>query len=103
MARISRTTVKAFLRKHADAILIRTESNFDGMTDCTVYERNPQFRAAPVTDLDDLHTMGVFGAWFVGGGHDYIVQYDTPTHTGYAVSNCCGSFVLAIVKPQVAA
>lgn len=100
--RIRRTTLKAFLRKNRTAIQIRHDSHFDSMVDGTVSAQSPQFQSVEVTDLNDPHTMGVSGAWFVGGGNDYINSYESETLTGYSVYNCCGSFVLAMPKASAA-
>jgi len=35
---------------------------------------------------------------FVGSGRDYFTIYNENGMIGYAISNCCGHFILAVKK-----
>ena len=108
--KITIATVKAFIRKNREKLLIKTTSRFDGMTDSVRFEDEPEFVPARNRDYFDRDTnkwvdvpvtckstLGVQGVWFVGGG-DWCQAFETDTHIGYEVSNCCGSWSVAIAK-----
>jgi hypothetical protein len=82
--RITIATVKSFIRKNRQSLLICYCSHFDGMTDSTQHNDNPQFVPA--------------GAWFVGRSRDFLSAFDDGERVGFSVSNACGSFILAIAK-----
>ncbi len=89
-------TIKAFVRRNASGLYVRTTSSFDGMTDC-VQSVKGEFRK--VESLEASHksnTLGIQGAWFVGGSRDYFDAYDENGFKGYRVYNSCGSFILAV-------
>ena len=90
-------TVKSFIHKNlGKGLLIKLESKFDGMYDCTMPVEDTYDVALP-SDGFDNH-CGVAGAWFVKGSRDYFTRIDNDTYQGFHVSNCCGSFDLVIKK-----
>jgi hypothetical protein len=95
--KITIATVKSFVRKNIDGLFINVKSKFDGMTDC-VESRHDGFGKAAKTEDHKDHTLGVSGAWFVGGSRDYFTAFENEDYTGIQVSNSCGRFVLAIKK-----
>lgn len=44
MSKITRTTLKTFIRKNDGNLYIMTKSSFDGMTDCVQQNDEPAFR-----------------------------------------------------------
>lgn len=107
--KITIATVKAFIRKNREKLLIKTTSRFDGMTDAVRFEDAPEFVPARNRDYFDRDinkwvdvpetcksTLGIQGVWFVGG--DWCQAFETETHIGYEVSNCCGSWAVAVAK-----
>lgn len=92
--KITLATVKSFIRK-TENLYINQRSRFDGMVDGIMANENPGFDKALPTDAHKSYTHGVHGAWFVGQSRDYFTAYDDGTFQGIAVSNCCGSFILA--------
>ena len=64
------------------------------MTDCVEAVQDDFHKA--VKDERHENTLGVAGAWFVGGSRDYFREYSEGGFKGYEVSNCCGRFVLAV-------
>jgi len=99
--RITLATLKAFIRKNAKNLFIMQESHFDGMSDCVEYNREKSFTKVDHTKINlDCNSLGIPGAWVVGGSHNRFTAHDTETHTGIVVYNCCGSFVVAIEKPS---
>ena len=99
MKKITLSTVKSFIRKNSDSLLINIESHFDGMQDCVALV-NSGFKQATkdAREWNQGNTLGIAGAWFVGSSRDYFKAFETETMQGIEVSNCCGSFILAIQK-----
>lgn len=103
--KITLATIKRFIKANRASLHISVRSRFDGMIDCERFTDDPEFSPALDPDEGRNHSncLGIAGAWFVFGSRDYFQPYDDGQFAGYRVSNCCGSFVLAIQKQQVAA
>ena len=97
MAKITKSTVKSFIRKNFDNLYINVKSRFDGMTDMCEQQHDGFTKATNGGEFPD-HTLGVDGAWFVGSSRDYFYTYEDDTYTGIKVINACGSFILAVKK-----
>ena len=106
MAKITKATIKSFIRKNIDNIYIQVNTKFNGMTDGVEAIDNNGFYQAKdadhyarekAADHKD-YTMGIPGAWFVGQGNDRFQAYENDNFIGYEVYNCCGNFNLAIKK-----
>lgn len=95
MTRTTLTTIKSFVRK-SQGLHISERSRFDGMCDGVRRVDNDGFRPVGAVDMDDRMRLGISGAWFVRGGRDWFTPYNADGWKGYEVSNCCGSFVLAV-------
>lgn len=89
--KLTKTNFKTFI-KNAGDLFVLTLSSFDGMDDCVRYDKSPQLK--PVKKEDAIGNKGV---WLVGG-RDYFTYYETETHFGIEVYNCCGSGVLLTAK-----
>ena len=105
MKKITRNTINAFIRYARQDLHIRNLTDFDGMTDSVGPAADTAWRKAgilPMNDWDNVNTLGIKGAWFVGphGSKDYFNVYTDHDYVGYAVSNCCGKFVIAIKKDK---
>lgn len=98
MAKITMTTIKSFIRKNQGNIYIRTKSSFDGMVDCVKECADQDWSLALTPDEGRNHSnkLGIEGAWFVGGSRDYLSQIEENGFSGFHVSNCCGSFDIAV-------
>lgn len=99
MKKTTRATIKSFIKKNKAALFIKYKSNFDGMTDCVMPTGQNSFEAAQDTTSHIDNTLGIKGAWFVGGAggsKDWFKPFNVDGFTGYSVSNCCGSFVIAV-------
>lgn len=104
MSRITRATIKSYIRKNGANLWISNRTDFDGMVDCVIPCGDPSFRPAVLVtgderDTNTTHRLGVSGAWFVGsrgGGGDYFYPFSADGFTGYEVSNACGRFILAV-------
>jgi len=94
--KITRTTVKTFIRNNAANLYINVKSEFDGMSDGCEQRHEGFKRVTTFTAADRKSTMGISGAWFVGNGRDYFYPYSENGFEGIKVSNSCGRFILAI-------
>ena len=97
MKRITKATVKKFIRENSSKLEINVKSSFDGMTDCCE-DRDGGFQPVTKTERSLEHTMGIAGAWFVGSSRDYFNAWESETHQGIEVYNCCGTFILGVQK-----
>ena len=96
MKKITRSTVKSFIKNNAANLYIDVRSSFNGMIDGQEWNKDHSFVKAERTDDHADNTLGVKGAWFVGSSRDYFQAYDDGTFHGIAVSNCCGFFTIAV-------
>ena len=98
--KVTRATIKSFIRKNREALLIKTTSRFDGMTDGCEQTGEKEFTPALPSDKPwgEKNDLGVHGAWFVGQSRDWFSHYSDDEVEGYEISNCCGRFYLAIPK-----
>jgi hypothetical protein len=97
MKKITRTTIKKFIKDNKKGLYIKKTSDFDGMIDC-VREVDSGFIRVPQDSEFSEYTLGVPGAWFVGSSRDYFQPYSDDFMIGYSISNCCGSFILAFQR-----
>ena len=97
MKKITKATVKSFIRKNAGKIYVKVESSFSGMTDA-IERIEDDFDLAKESTRNVDHTFGIEGAWFVGHSRDYCRPYEDEKYNGFYIHNACGSFVLAIQK-----
>lgn len=102
--KITKATVKSFVKKNFDNLYINVTSSFDGMIDgcrsqhdgfTKVKSSVKLFTVFSSNDCNE-HTLGIAGAWFVGQSRDYFRPYNENGFTGIEVYNCCGKFVLAV-------
>ena len=96
-------TVKSFINKNRERLLIDVRNSFDGMYDCCMplHEGFTPAKKDKTNSVNsDYHqrTHGILGAWFVGDSRDYITSYETDKLIGFDISNSCGHFILAIEK-----
>jgi hypothetical protein len=111
MKKITKATGKSFIKKNRGALLLATRAKFDAMQDMVVFSSEQQFEPIrPATYFcrdacqyvnvreDNESCLGIAGVWFVGSGGDRCQAYETETHIGYTVWNCCGEWTVAITK-----
>ena len=94
--RITLATIKSFIRKNPNSLYIMQKSTFDGMVDCVMPCGDGGFKPVKPTEDNISHSLGISGAWFVKSSRDYYYPYEADGFKGFTVSNCCGSFTLAI-------
>ena len=93
--KITRATVKSFIKNSFEKLYIKNKWTFSGMTDGTEY-LNDGFKKA--TEGARSNDLGVAGAWFVGQSNDSFTAWESETMKGIEVYNSCGCFILAIQK-----
>jgi hypothetical protein len=96
--KITLATFKSWIRKNEGSIFINVKSEFDGMTDGCEPCRDGFKPADQEIDHSCANNMGIDGCWLVLGGGDHFTHYETDTHLGIEVSNCCGRFIVATEK-----
>lgn len=84
---ITRTTFKTFLKKNANALLVKRSSQFDGMTDCVETIHDASFCPSDA----DAAMSGLIG-------RDSFSAFEDNQLVGIRVYNCCGSFTVATQK-----
>jgi hypothetical protein len=97
--KITLATVKSFMRKNAANLFVKTKSEFDGMVDCVMQNEGATFRACGnMFRENNQNTFGLPGVWFVGSGgsRQWCYAFNAEGFEGFSVSNCCGSFVVAV-------
>lgn len=100
--KITRATFKSFINKHKGHLNILELSRFDGMTDCIENLKGrlpvPVKYETPDHNYRYDTTLGIEGVWLVGDSRDYFTAYQDTLYKGIEVSNCCGNFIVAIIK-----
>lgn len=94
--KVTRATLKSFIRKNAGKLYIWRRRAFDSMVDGCTSTAETGFSPALSSDRHPEHTYGIAGVWMVGGGRDYITPYSGNGFSGFEVYNSCGSFYLAV-------
>jgi hypothetical protein len=94
MAKTTLATIKSFIKKSNGNLYIRERSRFDGMVDCVMPTKDDGFN--PALPSESANSCGVHGAWFVFSGRDYFEPLAEQGFVGWHVSNCTGSFDLAV-------
>jgi hypothetical protein len=95
MKKPTRATLKSFINKNRQRLFVQVKSQFDGMVDGIRQVEHQGWIPAMEDRMVD-HTYGVQGVWVVGGGRDYIREYQDDIFKGFEVSNCCGRFVVGV-------
>ena len=88
--KITKATIKSFIKKNKENLLIKLVSEFDGMTDGVVNNKNAEYKKI-VSSSSDINELFVLG-------RNYFEVIDNEKYYGYSISNCCGLFELVIEK-----
>ena len=96
--KVTKATFKSFRKKNEGNLWIKCKSNYDGMVDGVTFNSDPTFKPCQSADGFSDYNLGINGVWLVGGSRDWFKVYEENGFEGIAVSNCCGSFVLAVKK-----
>ena len=100
MAKITKATIKSFVKKNRENLYIWEKSRFDGMYDCVMQTQSTKFSKAQNLDSSIMlnNTLGISGLWLVGGSKNSFYHYEDDNFIGIEVYNCCGSSIVAIPK-----
>ena len=98
MKKITRTTIKSFIKKNFDDLYISTRSRFNGMIDCVDACEDQSFRKVERDNRERFHdnSLGIKDAYFIGHSRDYFQPHNLDGFKGYEIYNCVGSFILAV-------
>ena len=102
MKKITRTTIKSFIKKNFDDLYISTRTRFNGMIDCVDACADQSFHKVERDERERFHdtSLGIKNAYFVGSSRDYFQPYDLDGFKGYEIYNCVGSFILAVKEEK---
>ena len=89
-------TLKSFIRKNRENLLVKCRAEFDGMIDGLQWNKGAEFQPATPSDQVFENNLGIRGVWLVGRSRDYLTPFDNDGFKGFKVSNCCGSFEVAV-------
>jgi hypothetical protein len=100
MKKITKATLKGFIKKNEGNLYIHRRSSFDSMTDGLTYSRDKNFKSVKKSELKHAedHDLGISGVWLVGAGRDSFGHYEDNEFIGIDAYNSCGSFIVAIKK-----
>jgi hypothetical protein len=98
--KFTKASLKSFVKKNFDNLLVKQISDFDGMQDCVVHASNPEFRPVQKSAIASEHTLGVQGLWLVGSSRDYLRRYEANGLVIVSVSNACGRTELAVPQDK---
>ena len=98
MKKITRTTIKSFIKKNFDDLYISTRTRFNGMIDCVDAGADHSLHKGERDERERFHdtSLGIKNAYFVGNSRAYFQLYDLDGFKGYEIYNCVGSFILAV-------
>lgn len=94
MKKITRTTVKSFIRRHRNHLFVMSISYFDGQEDAHMEVDEPEFLPVEVSDVNHPDTLGVDGVYF--RMKTSFKAYSADGFEGYVVSHSGAYFVLAV-------
>ena len=101
MSKITRTTIKSFVKKHlGNGLHIREMSRFSGLVD-GLEQNDSGWCVAETTERSPQYSLGVKGLHLVGAGGsggDYFTAIDDGGFMGFDISNCCGQMRIGIKK-----
>ena len=90
-------TLKAFANRNKERLYAKTESQFDGMTDC-IEKVEDEFKPTQITSETDYYRTGIQGIYTVGSSRDYFDIYENSVYFGIRVLNSCGTTILTVKK-----
>lgn len=96
MKKITKATIKSFIRKNKNDLYIKTKDRFNGMIDMVDDCEDQTIRKVTLTDDRNDYNFGIKGAWFVGSSRDYFNSAEFGQFKGYEVYNCVGTFYLLV-------
>lgn len=100
MSKVTKATLKSFLKKNSGNLYILEHSRFDGMIDCVSQTGQEAFiKTDDKYDAENKHSFGIDGVWVTQGRDSFsrtVVKTLEGTFEGIHCYNCCGSWTVAI-------
>ena len=97
--KITRATLKSFIKKNQDNLFVLTEMDFDGMTDCVSNVKDtPRKVEVSEINFDNQNNFSIKGLWLVGDSRDWFQAFSDELFDGIEISNCCGRYKIATMK-----
>lgn len=99
MKKITKATLKSFIRKNDDDLYCWEKSSFDGMVDCVMPSDSKIEKVdAGKINFEDGYRLGITGLWLVGRSGDKFEAWENEYFTGIEIYNCCGTSIIATRK-----
>ncbi|MBU3958935.1 MAG: hypothetical protein KKE91_03650, partial [Candidatus Omnitrophica bacterium] len=73
--KITRATLKKFIKDHKDNLYIEVKTSFDGMIDC-ISEVKGDFTPVKQAENPSNYNLGIQGLWLVGQSRDYFTKFE---------------------------
>jgi len=96
MAKITKATLKSFIKKNQGKLYISNKSSFDGMYDYVMPSGDNSFTLSMAAGYPNENNLGIQGVWLVGGSRNSFLEVTVGGFKGINVYNCCGEFTLAV-------
>lgn len=95
--RITKATLKAFIKKNIHNLWLEQSYSYDGRIDGISF--NDKSFKRVIIDPDNLNkpNLGVPGIW-ITDSDNLFTEYCTDRFYGIEVYNCCGCFTIAIER-----
>ena len=98
-SKITRATVKSFIRKNKNELFTKCKSSFDGMTDMVEPNHNASFkRVETEIDFSNEYNFGIDQIWLVGSSRDSFAYFEDDQFFGIEIYNSCGSSFVTVKK-----
>lgn len=96
-SKITKATLKSFIKNNRENLFVLHKTDFDGMTDGLRQIKDVPHKIE-FTNEHTEHSLYIKGLWLVNRGRDYFSTYEDDMFKGIEVSNSCGCSVLAVIK-----
>lgn len=96
--KITRATLKSFIKKNEGNLFVKVKSSFDGMVDGMRDVEMDWKKVEGEINFDDRYNFGIGGIWVVGESRDFFEEYEDENYKGIRISNCCGVSIIATKK-----
>ena len=94
--KITKATLKAFIKKNRAKLFVKVGSMFDSVSDGLITQRSGFSPATSRENSHAGHDLGINGVWLVGGSRNSFEGFNADGFAGIRVDNCCGCFTVAI-------
>jgi len=96
--RITRATLKSFIKRNKVNIFVKVVSDFDGMTDMVEHRKDAQFKQIEVLDEKLKQSFGFIMDGVFITGRDWFKHYEDENFYGIELYNSTGTSIIAVKK-----